>query len=254
LFVLRTYSIPNRGYNFDINADFLDGLNQFVQSIIRYVPNLSQYAFWVLYPFVEFLKVIANLNINFGSLTVTCQGSKAPIRLLIDCVILGIVIVVIESDYQMYHRTIGHVTKALFSKITMDHKHFPVVFGWSKWQTAVTLIGIIISQATIYFNPLLIVLRYLMGFVYITPFAQKYNVLHENSPSCDAIYNMPLDSVLAFAGSGIAWFLIMPVAYTLSKVLMPKLPLQYRWNTRPVADTFQKQGDGASSLNGEPVL
>ena len=65
-----------RGYNFDLNVDFLGGIDAFVQRIFQYVPNVSQYAIWVLYPFVQLLTIISEININFGSLAVSVQNKE----------------------------------------------------------------------------------------------------------------------------------------------------------------------------------
>ena len=63
--------------------------------------NLPELIHGLFYPFVLMMTALANIHIDLSSLNVSCSGSAAPFELLIDFCILGAVIIVIESQYQI---------------------------------------------------------------------------------------------------------------------------------------------------------
>jgi len=53
-------------------------------------------------PFFYLLELLSGLHIDFSSVNVTCLGSTAPIELVLNMFIVGIVIVIIDSQWQLF--------------------------------------------------------------------------------------------------------------------------------------------------------
>lgn len=54
---------------------------------------------YILFPYKYIYSVLANVQFNLDAVNVTCEGSKAPIRLLLNICLLGFALIVIDSDY-----------------------------------------------------------------------------------------------------------------------------------------------------------
>ena len=61
---------------------------------------------YMMYPFVTFVGYISSFMIDLGSVNVTCKGSQAPMELLINCFVLGMIVVIIESDFHVFQNGI----------------------------------------------------------------------------------------------------------------------------------------------------
>lgn len=77
-------------------------------------------------PIREILRVLAFLKIDLSALQVTCPGASAPVNLFLDYLILGALIVVVGSDYQLFRSTVlralqERVSALIFSKEYKKH-------------------------------------------------------------------------------------------------------------------------------------
>ena len=57
---------------------------------------------YLIYPFVQAVSFFSSLELNFDTIGITCDGASAPLKLLTNCIILGITVIVITSDYRVY--------------------------------------------------------------------------------------------------------------------------------------------------------
>ncbi len=89
-----------RGYNIGIHISFLNRITQFVTEICvaMRIPSLIV----IFYPFLWIANEIANFNISLASVAVTCKGSQLPIYLLLDCIVLGVAVILIQSEMEVY--------------------------------------------------------------------------------------------------------------------------------------------------------
>ena len=56
----------------------------------------------VLYPFVQVIGFLLNFSIDFEPINVTCMGSTAPLKLLINLTVMGVVTVVVQSNVAIF--------------------------------------------------------------------------------------------------------------------------------------------------------
>ncbi len=87
--------------SFDVNVgiqDFINKVQTFVSlfAITLHIP----YVDYALYPFIFMLRLVSYLKIDLSAIEVTCVGAQAPLELFINCVIIGLVVCVVESNFQ----------------------------------------------------------------------------------------------------------------------------------------------------------
>jgi hypothetical protein len=56
----------------------------------------------IFYPFIYAFYYIAQFSFSIATVDVTCEGSKAPLKLLFNVLIIGLIVVIIESDLQVF--------------------------------------------------------------------------------------------------------------------------------------------------------
>ena len=191
--------------------------NQIITSIKETFASIASflglgYLEYIMYPFIYILTALANIKINFSAVNVTCEGSKAPLKLVVNCLILGYIVKVIESSFLVYSassykKTNTMILKSIFSQQTykLYFKVF-IVFG--------SVISGIFADISL--------LRYVIGFFFIKDFFDDYYILHTASPACNAIAGVSnIDSFYAISSSLFAWFVLTPVIYLLASVLVP---------------------------------
>lgn len=88
-----------RGFNI-LDTSFFRTMDE----IARVLAHELQLSFltYLLYPFISLVQALSDIKIDLGSVNVTCTGSQGPIELLINCLILGAVVIVIESDFHVF--------------------------------------------------------------------------------------------------------------------------------------------------------
>jgi len=103
-FVLKVFFgalIIWRGYNFDVKVEYFSSIEVAVaqiSSLLRFGKIISL----IFTPFVAVLHALSNIKLDLSYLGITCSGSQAPFELLLDCLILGFVIIVIDSEFHIY--------------------------------------------------------------------------------------------------------------------------------------------------------
>jgi hypothetical protein len=71
-------------------------------------------------------------------------------------------------------------------------------------------------------NPLQMILRYLVGFLFLKEFAAKNYFFHIDSAPCNTIAHVQnIDLFYSVAASVVAWSVLTPVIYMLASVLVP---------------------------------
>jgi hypothetical protein len=158
----------------------------------------------ISYPLINLIDFISNLSINLSDIKVTCIGAQSPLYLLCDLLIVGIVIIIIESDvnvfWTMLSPTVSKIRSMVFSRHYIRRNCLPSI--------TYLLAAILISQLP---DPGMLV-QYSMGFVVITKFFNlSGNDAHTDwvnvSPNCDTAITstflgqsrtFPMDSILAY--------------------------------------------------------
>ena len=178
----------------------------------------------VSYPLIYLMDIFSNFTINLSAIKVTCTGSQSPLYLLCDVFIVGIVIIIIESDVNVFWTMLSPMVSKLRSMVFSQHYFFRA------WITLGYLgAAILITQLP---DPSKII-QYSMGFVVIKKFFNlSGNVPHIDfvnlSPNCDATTFFPIDSTLAYL-SGILALIALPpgMKFLLCSDYIPKKNCYY---------------------------
>ena len=184
----------------------------------------------VIYPFIVAIDFIAGINIDFGAVEVTCEGSQAPLELLINTFVLGFAVIVIESDFHVYT---AHVFGELNHKVARTLFHFNLRLK-GKGQYRLALACIIVSFI-LELSPLTKLLQFCLSLLTFGVFVEKNYAAHQSTTACDDAgkeYGVPgIDSIIANVSSTVAWLYLFPTIYTLSRILVPSgsnLPSKFR--------------------------
>jgi hypothetical protein len=179
----------------------------------------------ILWPFLKVYNFIQSINFNFWSLPevhLTCTGSQAPAFLLADLVVLSLIIVVIEADYQVLWTTTVQPAAQKIQTIIFSRYYF----GQNKLST-ITAIGL--SYALSFVPDPTKVIQYALGWVSVLVLFRA-----ESNENCDGAVRLfgskdktfPLDSIYAVLTTICASGLIFPAIYVLSEVLVPSTKAQ----------------------------
>ena len=77
-----------RGFHV-VDTSFFRMLDNIADTLARVLRlDVLSYLIW---PILEFCRILSFIHIDLSAISVTCSGSKAPIELLINCLILGTV-------------------------------------------------------------------------------------------------------------------------------------------------------------------
>jgi hypothetical protein len=217
--VFFTSLILWRGMKADLHlSPILNLLAEGLQDITEYISLPVDLFYFVALPFLYLFEALASINLNLSSVNVTCAGSQAPIELLINCFILGLLVIIIRSDYQLLFNILLNNLNQRFILNNVEQRLDSSDFRFSRY----FFICLAVSALNA-INPFQVGLRYCMGFVRIDTFAKNHGIAHEVSESCNQVPGAPhFDSFLGFMSTIFAWWLILPAIYCLAEVVVPK--------------------------------
>jgi hypothetical protein len=187
-------------------------------------------------PIQYLLDVFANLKIDFSVVNVTCDGALAPLQLLLNLCALGVVIVLIESDFQIFQSiTFANVMEKFMEVVTQPTYRYwytrdrgtllaSSLWGYCRYgMIVIFVLGARIFSEIDFFQT---ILQYTMTITVIGAFADRENnYLHGYSETCNVVSGFSgYDYMIALIASIQAYVLLMPLLYEMSKVLIPRLP------------------------------
>jgi hypothetical protein len=217
--VFFTSLILWRGLKVDLNLSpiltlLAEGLKDITDSISMPVDLF----YFMALPFLYLFETLATIDLNLSSVNVTCAGSQAPIELLINCFILGLLIIIIRSDYQLLFNILLNNLNQRFLLNNVEQRLDAGNFRFSRY-----FILCLIVTAFTSINPFQVGLRYCMGFVRIDTFGKSHGVAHKVTESCNQVPGAPyFDSFLGYMSTIFAWWLILPAVYCLAEVVVPR--------------------------------
>lgn len=189
-----------------------------VDRLMLYLEKLSQairipYLMYVFYPFVYVVDFLVNLNIDWSAVQITCTGAQAPAQLFVDCVVVGITVVVIESDMEIFW-------SSSFANVHQELRHLVLrdTFWKEKpWRTA----GFFLWSSYLQVIPHpRSVLQFGLGFFRV------YSVFSTNySRNCNIGRYYLVDQSLAIVSMTIAVLSILPMIYIFSQIIVPEFRL-----------------------------
>ena len=215
-----------RGLN--ISMPFEDIMNKILGAFDKWTGPLLGYLF---YPFIQLFDLVVVFEIDLESVDITCKGSSAPLELFINLIVLGLCIVIIDSEFNIFKGVtwaslaelhLEQVTAPTFRKWAIRENGrmaIPTVMGYIRYCALVMasfgmlqVMGIDIFQGF---------LQYCMSSLTIISFFAD-NGKHAYSPECNNVDNYKeFDSLIAGLASGEFWLLVLPAVYEISKLLLP---------------------------------
>jgi hypothetical protein len=201
--------------------------NEIGTFISKYLDFGMKHIMWVL-------EYMSSIKIDLTTLIITCKGASAPFELMVFLFILGLFIVLIESNYQLFRA----VTFMSFTEKFTQLLSLPSYKSWAYRQNGtapyktsfglcsyLTNYVVLIFARTLgsidFFAP---VLLYTMSLVKIYRFADT-NYMHEYTLECNLFAGYEdFDYYLALVSSLIAWVFLVPALYEISKILIPGIP------------------------------
>eukprot|EP01034_Spumella_vulgaris_P001392 gene1392-1839_t len=209
-----------RAYKRLENLDFVHFLTPYLKEMSRITH--SEYIIYVLsYPIVKFVDSISDIKINLSAVQVTCPGAQSPLYLLADLIIVGVVIIIIESDVHVFWTmmispAMGKIRSSVFNR----HYFFGHIFSTGLYMWLASLISYVPDPSKL--------VQYCMGFVVLKGLFNYDKAVDSWVPfsaNCDGAIplgggrSFPIDSILANL-AGILAILVLPaVIYLLSSVL-----------------------------------
>jgi len=186
-----------RAYKRILHVDFtINFLNPFVEALGNFFQN-SEIVHTICSPVIYAADVISNISINLNAVKVTCPGAQSPLFLAADLLIVGVVVIVIESDVQVFWTMMFGPAMSKIRRIVLN-KYF---FGRNIFSSSLyILLTLLMSQIP---EPSKLV-QYCMGFVVISDFFDltASSDWVNYSTNCDGAIRsgsgyFPMDSILA---------------------------------------------------------
>ena len=254
---------------------------EFVLKDLHYA--LASFVSLLLVPVEAVLEFLDSINIAdvFKQLNVTCLGSTAPIELTMNLCVLGLVVVVIESKYQLFRGLVVRSVSLSFFKTILSPEHFHENFSEKFWKKskkefcgwfgdapfkalffAVKQCLLIVASYLVQFaldNVLDFqgILQYAVLFVSIGRFTAD-NGFHAFTPACNKVPEVPyLDAVLAKLSTIVFYLAIMPAVYELANILCPGLPSKRKNDDEEIEGLYNdlhvdaKNGDAKAWIQNE---
>lgn len=200
-------------YNILSGSSYIRAIEAFLFMIDDQFFGGINFVYYLSYPFLQVVSALQVIKIDLPAVKVTCTGAQAPLYLLVDLVVLYVVIIVIEADYQVLWSTMimpamGKIQTIVFSRY---------YFGQHKLST---LFFVLTSVALTYLPGPSNFIQYALSWVSVSIFFQ-HNGRAESNSNCDNSVGIPLDSIYAFVTTVFAYSLFFPAVYLLSEVLVP---------------------------------
>ena len=215
--------------NLQLNLSFIDNIHQLIRDFFEaiYVPQLMV----VIQPFLDLFTLLVNFKIDFGALNVTCVGAVLPYNLLINLLVVGVVIIIIDSKLQLF---LSITQKALYKKLiemfTREHYYL-----WSfrnrgtslYWKISGVILHILNAALVISFSSFLEIdifqniLLYSMSTVTLSTFFSHPTVNTPLNPCNNVPGLIDYDSYIYRFVSAVFMSLISSLFYESSKLLIP---------------------------------
>jgi hypothetical protein len=196
---------------------FISTIEKAVVDVAKWVHlpvGILQYLF---YPIAVLFRLTSMLSLNMSTISVKCNGAKAPTELLINFFIVGIVVSFMLSGYQ-------YLWIIVFPSLNQTFLNFNFLKGNIIRNRNAYLCFLGVAAMSI--NPFEGIMRFLMNVLTLTDFVAT-NGAHAITPACDNISGLEkFDSLLGYSSSVVAWWLVMPFIYIMSEVLVPKTILR----------------------------
>ena len=219
-----------KGLSLDI--PFLEKLEEYWRSIA--VQLDIRYIFDLIKPFLGFIQYFADLRIDYSFVNVTCPGASAPYELGTNMVVLGLAVVLIGSDLQVFRAVTltayisqkgNIITKMLYLKWHLMHKGDRLTYSFCGGAFAhFRALLVFAAENMAQFDGFQTSLQYIMSLVTVGVFISD-NGIHETSVACNSVKGFEnFDTYIAIIASTVFYLFLLPFGYEVTKIMMPGLP------------------------------
>lgn len=208
-----------RGYQTFLNPDFtyIQRATIFLDSIdISF--NVGIFA-TIGYPFVYLLNAISNINIDLSAIKLSCSGSQAPNFLLLNCIIVGLTIFIIESDANIFWMTLLKKISNKFGSLLFNRYYL-----FHSFCSTLSIYSLISYFLLLLPTPMKII-QISLGYVSLEKFFSQGG-RSSSSLNCDGAVSVPLDTILAVTTTILAIVILAPIIFLFGQVLVPSFKLE----------------------------
>ena len=205
--------------SFAVNSNELNNFYDKMEEVSSALGTLTvSFTSLVVDPFIWLYQKLSTISLDFNEVEVTCRGSQAPLELFVNMVILGGVVIIIESNFHVYANVVfGDLNRKLANHL------FHVDLHLNEKKQGMLAIICASMASLLSLNPLIKIMQFSTSILTFSAFVEKHGALHESTKACDdALEDAPMiDTVIAYMTSSIAWLIVFPVTYTMAKILVP---------------------------------
>ncbi len=186
-----------------------------------------KYVGLLMSPFIFFIEFISSFSIDLSTVEVTCVGAQAPMELLINCFVLGFIVIIIESDFQVFQNMV-------FEQLNIKTARALLVYPLGLKNTRDVFFKCMIAVGIATVKPMEKFLQFTMSLLNFKSFLSHHEsyLAHAKTDSCDTIDGAPyVDTCLAYITSLFFWYMLLPSIYTLASVCVPygdNVPEEFR--------------------------
>ena len=195
----------------------------FVEFLTHTLSSLGSALAHLLSPLQALLGFLALFKVDLAAVSVVCPGASAPVNLLIDYFVLGAVVVVMGSDYQIFRATaLGRLLER-FVALSLSPSYKKLAAQHKKSRLSLLLYSALAMAVNSVVNYQLI-LRLFMSLVRFD-FLSKMKLALAPSNVCNRVEGMQgLDQWLACIVFVCAAFVLLPLVYEIGKAVVQSLP------------------------------
>jgi hypothetical protein len=206
-----------RSFGLRIDVSFIAHMKRAVESLEQVLWTVIPVKAIYEYTFAA-MDFLWSIDIRLDEVQVTCQGAQAPITMLLDVALFIAVVMAIECDIAAFLATSFARAHAEYRSLvlnskarnTVDHPVGTKIWWW-----------LLSNAETALVNPSLVMglLQYAVSLISIGEFFSFYG-MHPFNFECTYSGH---EIYLAIAGTATMYCLILPVAYNVPKLLVPRL-------------------------------
>ena len=217
-----------------IKIPFLNKIDSLLL-VLSEVLQMNFLYYYLLLPFGLVIRFLAALELDFSAVNVTCDGATAPLKLLINVIIMGVVIIIISSEYQLYTLITQTMLTKRFAQVISSpsyrrrclYKNREIHEKMNKaWVVSTkylyTLFITLINISGEKFDVMHVSMQFFVSLVKLRDFVEWNGIMHAYSESCNLVKGFEnFDIRIAYGASILAWIIFFPAAYEIANVLIP---------------------------------
>ena len=176
-------------------------------------------------------EALALFKIDVSGLNVTCSGAKAPFALLENLIVLGSVIIVIESQMQMFRGLVFRATMDKYNTIFLSREYCKFMADKDVYTAGLVwyvgygfrLLQMLVVQLLSQLFDFNTLLQFMLAQVQISVFvANKQTHTMEYTDTCNKVPGAEnFDALLAYGTTALAFAVMLPAFYEIAKVVCP---------------------------------